>query len=37
MGALLGRAGDHGQVIILTCMPERYEYVPRATFIKLEA
>ncbi|TWD83807.1 DNA repair exonuclease SbcCD ATPase subunit [Kribbella amoyensis] len=35
MGALLGRAGDHGQVIILTCMPERYEYVPRATFIKL--
>ncbi|WP_112248847.1 AAA family ATPase [Kribbella monticola] len=37
MGALLGRAGDHGQVIILTCMPERYEYVPRATFIKLES
>ncbi|MDX6239780.1 MAG: hypothetical protein QOG10_4595 [Kribbellaceae bacterium] len=37
MGALLGRAGDHGQVIILTCMPERYQYVPRATFIKLEA
>ena len=37
MGALLGRAGDHGQVIILTCMPERYEYVPRATYIKLEA
>lgn len=36
MGALLGRAGDHGQVIILTCMPERYEYVPRATFIRLE-
>lgn len=36
MGALLGRAGDHGQVIILTCMPERYEYVPRATFLKLE-
>ena len=28
MGALLGRAGDHGQVIILTCMPDRYEYVP---------
>ncbi|MEU0094019.1 AAA family ATPase [Kribbella sp. NPDC006257] len=37
MGALLGRAGDHGQVIILTCMPERYEYVPRATFIRLES
>ncbi|MGW1340766.1 AAA family ATPase [Kribbella sp. NPDC002412] len=37
MGALLGRAGDHGQVIILTCMPDRYEYVPRATFIKLDA
>jgi hypothetical protein len=37
MGALLGRAGDHGQVIILTCMPDRYEYVPRATFIKLES
>ncbi|MEU4389512.1 AAA family ATPase [Kribbella sp. NPDC023855] len=37
MGALLGRAGDHGQVIILTCMPDRYEYVPRATFLKLES
>jgi uncharacterized protein YhaN len=37
MGALLGRAGDHGQIIILTCMPDRYEYVPRATFIKLES
>ncbi|MFI7061103.1 AAA family ATPase [Kribbella sp. NPDC050124] len=37
MGALLGRAGDHGQIIILTCMPDRYEYVPRATFIKLDA
>ncbi|MEV6414266.1 AAA family ATPase [Kribbella sp. NPDC051718] len=37
MGALLGRAGDHGQVIILTCMPDRYEYVPRATYIKLES
>lgn len=36
MGTLLGRAGDHGQVIILTCMPDRYEYVPRATFIKLQ-
>ncbi|TCC25630.1 AAA family ATPase [Kribbella speibonae] len=36
MGALLGRAGDHGQVIILTCMPDRYEYVPKATFIKLD-
>ncbi|MGC4943029.1 AAA family ATPase [Kribbella sp. DT2] len=36
MGTLLGRAGDHGQVIILTCMPDRYEYVPKATFIKLQ-
>jgi hypothetical protein len=36
MGALLGRAGDHGQVIILTCLPDRYEYVPKATFIKLD-
>ncbi|MEU4193896.1 AAA family ATPase [Kribbella sp. NPDC026611] len=36
MGALLGRAGDHGQIIILTCMPDRYEYVPKATFIKLD-
>ncbi|MDX2968825.1 AAA family ATPase [Kribbella solani] len=36
MGALLGRAGDHGQVIVLTCMPDRYEYVPKATFIKLD-
>jgi hypothetical protein len=37
MGALLGRAGDHGQIIILTCMPDRYEYVPKATFITLDA
>ncbi|MEV4265377.1 AAA family ATPase [Kribbella sp. NPDC049584] len=37
MGALLGRAGDHGQIIILTCMPDRYEYVPKATFTKLDA
>ncbi len=37
MGALLGRAGDHGQIIILTCMPDRYEYVPRATYLKLES
>ncbi|WUJ69157.1 AAA family ATPase [Kribbella soli] len=37
MGALLGRAGDHGQIIILTCMPDRYEYVPKATFLKLDA
>ncbi|TDD20410.1 DNA repair ATPase [Kribbella turkmenica] len=36
IGALLGRAGDHGQIIILTCMPDRYEYVPKATFIKLD-
>jgi uncharacterized protein YhaN len=36
MGALLGRAGDHGQVIILTCVPDRYEYVPKATFITLD-
>ncbi|NIK60144.1 AAA family ATPase [Kribbella shirazensis] len=36
MGALLGRAGDHGQIIILTCMPDRYEYVPKATFITLD-
>jgi hypothetical protein len=36
MGALLGRAGDHGQVIVLTCMPDRYEYVPKATFITLD-
>ncbi|MFK4085783.1 AAA family ATPase [Kribbella sp. NPDC020789] len=36
MGGLLGRAGDHGQVIILTCMPDRYEFVPKATFIKLD-
>ncbi|MFF0268606.1 AAA family ATPase [Kribbella sp. NPDC004536] len=36
MGALLGRAGDHGQIIVLTCMPDRYEYVPKATFITLD-
>jgi hypothetical protein len=35
MGALLGRAGEHGQVIVLTCVPERYEYVPGRNVIRL--
>lgn len=35
MGALLGRAGEHGQVIVLTCVPERYDYVPGRHVIRL--
>ena len=35
MGALLGRAGEHGQVIVLTCVPERYEYIPGRNVIRL--
>ena len=35
MGALLGRAGEQGQVIVLTCVPERYDYVPGRTVIRL--
>ncbi len=37
MGALLGRAGEQGQVIVLTCVPERYDYVPGRTVIRLTA
>jgi chromosome segregation ATPase len=37
MGALLGRAGEHGQVIVLTCVPERYDYVPGRHVIRLTA
>jgi uncharacterized protein YhaN len=37
MGALLGRAGEQGQVIVLTCVPERYDYVPGRHVIRLTA
>lgn len=37
MGALLGRAGETGQVIVLTCVPERYDYVPGRHTIRLSA
>lgn len=35
MGTLLGRAGERGQVIVLTCLPERYQDIPNATTIHL--
>ena len=37
MGALLGRAGEQGQVIVLTCVPDRYDYVPGRHVIRLTA
>lgn len=35
MGALLGAAGRHSQVIVLTCQPERYQHVGEATVVRL--
>jgi hypothetical protein len=35
MGALLSAAGEHSQVIVLTCQPERYRHVGDATVIRL--
>ncbi len=37
MGAVLDRAGESTQVIVLTCLPERYRHVSRRTEIRLEA
>ncbi|CAA9373852.1 MAG: DNA double-strand break repair Rad50 ATPase [uncultured Nocardioidaceae bacterium] len=37
MGALLSVAGQHSQVIVLTCQPERYRHVSDATVIRLRA
>lgn len=35
MGALLDRVGESGQVILLTCVPDRYTRIPRARTIRL--
>lgn len=35
MGALLARVGGSGQVILLTCVPDRYARIPRARTIRL--
>jgi len=35
MGAMLGRAGERCQIIVLTCTPDRYRAVPGAHTIKL--
>jgi len=35
MGAVIAEAGRHGQIIILTCMPERYSHVGEANVIRL--
>jgi uncharacterized protein YhaN len=37
MGGLLSAAGEHSQVIVLTCQPERYRHVSDATVIRLGA
>lgn len=37
MGALLSAAGEHSQVIVLTCQPERYRHVSDANVVRLRA
>lgn len=37
MGGLLSAAGEHSQVIVLTCQPERYRHVRDANVIRLRA
>jgi len=37
IGAAFNAAGQHSQVIILTCVPERYRNIGSATLIRLEA
>lgn len=36
MGAVLARAGEACQIIILTCVPERYSHVGRPTVVRLK-
>ncbi|MSR46611.1 MAG: hypothetical protein EXS13_06055 [Planctomycetes bacterium] len=36
MGAALAQAGNHCQVIVLTCMPERYRHVGGARRVRLD-
>lgn len=35
MGAVLSAAARHSQVIVLTCQPDRYQYVGEATVVRL--
>jgi uncharacterized protein YhaN len=35
MGAVLAIAGREAQVIVLTCMPERYQHVGNASVVRL--
>ncbi|MHC4847612.1 MAG: ATP-binding protein [Planctomycetota bacterium] len=35
LGALLGHAGEHAQIIVLTCTPGRFRHVGDATVIRL--
>ena len=37
VGAVLAAVGDRGQVIVLTCFPERYQSVGGAHFIRVES
>lgn len=37
MGAALAHAGNHCQVIVLTCMPERYRHVGGARRLRIES
>lgn len=36
MGAVIAEAGHHGQIIILTCMPQRYSNVGEANVIRTQ-
>lgn len=35
LGAVLSLAGEHCQVIVLTCIPDRYRHVPNAQVVRL--
>ncbi len=35
MGAVLAVAGRHGQIIVLTCQPDRYQHIGGATIVRL--
>jgi uncharacterized protein YhaN len=36
IGAALARAGEGAQVIVLTCMPDRYAGIGSATVVRME-
>jgi hypothetical protein len=35
MAGLLDRLGDSTQVVLLTCVPDRYAHLPHARYVRL--